>query len=105
MVRFQEDYDSDEDNVSLPQTKNTSSIMPDVHEATGKADTYIDAYSNTDKISTHNTKVKQTYKEGNSEGKSLVRVLVALLISAIILLILLTFGFSLIGVAIFLIPL
>lgn len=60
MVRFQEeDYDSDEDNVSLPQAKNTSPIMPDVHEATGEAETYINAYSNKGKTSTLNSEAKK----------------------------------------------
>lgn len=107
MVRFQEeDYDSDEDNVSLPQAKNTSPIMPDVHEATGEAETYINAYSNKGKTSTHNSEEKKTYNERNSAaGKGCVKVFVAILITAIILVLFLAFGFGLIGVALFLIPL
>lgn len=85
MVRFQEeDYDSDEDDVSLPQVKNTSPIMPDVYEATGEADTYINIYSNSGKISTHNKKAKQTYNERNQAGKVFVKVFIAILIAAII---------------------
>lgn len=77
MVRFQEeDYDSDEDDVSLPQAKNTSPIMPDVYEATGEADTYINIYSNSGKISTHNKKAKQTYNERNQAGKVFVKVFI-----------------------------
>ena len=105
-VESTEDYDSDEENVSLPQAKNTSPIMPDVHEATGEAETYINAYSNKGKTSTHNSEAKKTYNERNSAaGKGCVKTLVAILITAIILVFILTFGFSLIGVAIFLIPL
>lgn len=105
-VESTEDYDSDEENVSLPQTKNTSPIMPDVHEATGEAETYINAYSNKDKTSTHNSEAKKTYNERNSAaGKGCVKALVAILITAIILVLFLSFGFGLIGVALFLIPL
>lgn len=105
-VESTEDYDSDEENVSLPQTKNTSPIMPDVHEATGEAETYINAYSNKGKTSTHNSEAKKTYNERNSAaGKGCVKALVAILITAIILVLFLSFGFGLIGVALFLIPL
>lgn len=105
-VESTEDYDSDEENVSLPETKNTSPIMPDVHEATGEAETYINAYSNKGKTSTHNSEAKKTYNERNSAaGKGCVKALVAILITAIILVLFLSFGFGLIGVALFLIPL
>lgn len=105
-VESTEDYDSDEENVSLPQAKNTSPIMPDVHEATGEAETYINAYSNKGKTSTHNSEEKKTYNERNSAaGKGCVKVFVAILITAIILVLFLAFGFGLIGVALFLIPL
>lgn len=33
--------------------------MPDVHEATGEAETYINAYSNKGKTSTHNSEEKK----------------------------------------------
>ena len=105
-VESTEDYDSDEENVSLPQAKNTSPIMPDVHEATGEAETYINAYSNKGKTSTHNSEEKKTYNERNSAaGKGCVKAFVVILITAIILVLFLAFGFGLIGVALFLIPL
>lgn len=105
-VESTKDYVSDEEDVSLPQAPKTSPIMPDVYEETGEAETYINAYSNKGKTSTHNSEAKKTYNERNSAaGKGCVKVLVAILITAIILVFILTFGFSLIGVAIFLIPL
>lgn len=58
--------------------------MPDVYEATGEADTYINIYSNSGKISTHNKKAKQTYNERNQAGKVFVKVFIAILIAAII---------------------
>lgn len=80
--------------------------MPDVHEATGEAETYINAYSNKGKTSTLNSEAKKTYNERNSAaGKGCVKVFVAILITAIILVLFLAFGFGLIGVALFLIPL
>lgn len=101
-----DDYVSDEEDVSLPQAPKTSPIMPDVYEETGEAETYINAYSNKGKTSTHNSEAKKTYNERNSAaGKGCVKALVAILITAIILVLFLAFGFSLIGVAIFLIPL
>mgnify|MGYP004466208173 FL=1 len=105
-VESTKDHVSDEEDISLPKTKKTSPIMADVHEATGEAETYINAYSNKGKTSTHNSEAKKTYNERNSAaGKGCVKALVAILITAIILVFILTFGFSLIGVAIFLIPL
>ena len=105
-VESTKDHVSDEEDISLPKTKKTSPIMADVHEATGEAETYINAYSNKGKTSTHNSEAKKTYTERNSAaGKGCVKALVAILITAIILVFILTFGFSLIGVAIFLIPL
>lgn len=101
-----DDYVSDEEDVSLPQAPKTSPIMPDVYEKTGEAETYINAYSNKGKTSTHNSEAKKTYNERNSAaGKGCVKVLVAILITAIILALFLAFGFGLIGVALFLIPL
>lgn len=105
-VESTKDHVSDEEDISLPKTKKTSPIMADVHEATGEAETYINAYSNKGKTSTHNSEAKKTYNERNSAaGKGCVKALVAILITAIILVFILIFGFSLIGVAIFLIPL
>ena len=105
-VESTKDHVSDEEEISLPKTKNTSPIMPDVYEETGEAETYINAYSNKGKPSTHNSEAKKTYNERYSAaGKGCVKALVAILITAIILVFILTFGFSLIGVAIFLIPL
>ena len=105
-VESTKDHVSDEEDISLPKTKNTSPIMPDVYEETGEAETYISAYCNNGKTSTHNSEAKKTYNERNSAaGKGCVKTLVAILITAIILVFILTFGFSLIGVAIFLIPL
>lgn len=105
-VESTKDHVFDEEDISLPKTKKTSPIMADVHEATGEAETYINAYSNKGKTSTHNSEAKKTYNERNSAaGKGCVKALVAILITAIILVFILTFGFSLIGVAIFLIPL
>lgn len=105
-VESTKDHVSDEEDVSLPQAPKTSPIMPDVYEETGEAETYINAYSNKGKTSTHNSEAKKTYNERNSAaGKGCVKTLVAILITAIILVFILTFGFSLIGVAIFLIPL
>ena len=80
--------------------------MPDVHEATGEAETYISTYCNKGKTSTHNSEAKKTYNKRNSAaGKGCAKVFVVILITAIILVFFLAFGFSLIGVAIFLIPL
>lgn len=105
-VESTKDHVSDEEDISLPKTKKTSPIMADVHEATGEAETYINAYSNKGKTSTHNSEAKKTYNERNSAaGKGCVKVLVAILITAIILALFLAFGFGLIGVALFLIPL
>lgn len=105
-VESTKDHVSDEEDISLPKTKNTSPIMPDVYEETGEAETYISAYCNNGKTSTHNSEAKKTYNERNSAAsKGCVKALVAILITAIILVLFLAFGFSLIGVAIFLIPL
>lgn len=105
-VESTKDHVSDEEDISLPKTKNTSTIMPDVYEETGEAETYISAYCNNGKTSTHNSEAKKTYNERNSAAsKGCVKALVAILITAIILVLFLAFGFSLIGVAIFLIPL
>lgn len=105
-VESTKDHVSDEEDISLPKNKNTSPIMADVHEATGEAETYINAYSNKGKTSTHNSEAKKTYNERNSAaGKGCVKALVAILITAIILALFLAFGFGLIGVALFLIPL
>lgn len=105
-VESTKDHVSDEEDISLPKTKNTSPIMPDVYEETGEAETYISAYCNKGKTSTHNSEAKKTYNERNSAaGKAFVKVFVAILITAIILLLFLTLGFVLIGVALFLIPL
>lgn len=105
-VESTKDRVSDEEDISLPKTKNTSPIMPDVYEETGEAETYISAYCNNGKTSTHNSEAKKTYNERNSAAsKGCVKALVAILITAIILVLFLAFGFSLIGVAIFLIPL
>ena len=105
-VESTKDHVSDEEDISLPKTKNTSPIMPDVYEETGEAETYISAYCNNGKTSTHNSEAKKTYNERNSAaGKGCVKVFVAILITAIILVLFLAFGFGLIGVALFLIPL
>lgn len=105
-VESTKDHVSDEEDISLPKTKNTSPIMPDVHEATGEAETYISTYCNKGKTSTHNSEAKKTYNKRNSAaGKGCAKVFVVILITAIILVFFLAFGFSLIGVAIFLIPL
>lgn len=105
-VESTKDHVSDEEDVSLPQAPKTSPIMPDVYEETGEAETYISAYCNNGKTSTHNSEAKKTYNERNSAAsKGCVKALVAILITAIILVLFLAFGFSLIGVAIFLIPL
>lgn len=105
-VESTKDHVSDEEDISLPKTKNISPIMPDVYEETGEAETYISAYCNNGKTSTHNSEAKKTYNERNSAAsKGCVKALVAILITAIILVLFLAFGFSLIGVAIFLIPL
>ena len=105
-VESTKDHVSDEEDVSLPQAPKTSPIMPDVYEETGEAETYINAYSNKGKTSTHNSEAKKTYNERNSAaGKGCVKVFVAILITAIILVLFLAFGFGLIGVALFLIPL
>lgn len=105
-VESTKDHVSDEEDISLPKTKNTSTIMPDVYEETGEAETYISAYCNNGKTSTHNSEAKKTYNERNSAAsKGCVKALLAILITAIILVLFLAFGFSLIGVAIFLIPL
>ena len=105
-VESTKDHVSDEEDISLPKTKNTSTIMPDVYEETGEAETYISAYCNNGKTSTHNSEAKKTYNERNSAAsKGCVKALVAILITAIILVLFLAFGFSLIGVALFLIPL
>lgn len=58
-VESTKDHVSDEEDISLPKTKNTSPIMADVHEATGEAETYISAYSNKGKTSTHNSEAKK----------------------------------------------
>lgn len=105
-VESTKDHVSDEEDISLPKTKNTSTIMPDVYEETGEAETYISAYCNNGKTSTHNSEAKKTYNERNSAAsKGCVKALVAILITAIILVLFLAFGFGLIGVALFLIPL
>ena len=105
-VESTKDHVSDEEDISLPKAKSTSPIMPDVYEETGEAETYISAYCNNGKTSTHNSEAKKTYNERNSAaGKGCAKVFVVILITAIILVFFLAFGFSLIGVAIFLIPL
>ena len=105
-VESTKDHVSDEEDISLPKTKNTSPIMPDVYEETGEAETYISTYCNKGKTSTHNSEAKKTYNKRNSAaGKGCAKVFVVILIAAIILLLFLTFGFGLIGVALFLIPL
>lgn len=104
-VESTKDHVSDEEDISLPKTKNTSPIMPDVYEETGEAETYISTYCNNGKTSTHNSEAKKTYNERNSVGKAFVKVFITIFIAAIILLLFLTLGFGLIGVALFLIPL
>ena len=105
-VESTKDHVSDEEDVSLPQAPKTSPIMPDVYEETGEGETYISTYCNKGKTSTHNSEAKKTYNKRNSAvGKGCAKVFVVILIAAIILLLFLTFGFGLIGVALFLIPL
>lgn len=104
-VESTKDHVSDEEDFSLPKAKSTSPIMPDVYEKTGEAETYISAYCNNGKTSTHNSEAKTYNERKSAAGKAFAKVFVVILITAIILVFILTLGFSLIGVAIFLIPL